>query len=187
MVDELYEATRDTGPSLQVLLDSTASFTQLATTHLPSTTQLITDAGTVLDTQIQSADAIKSFATNAKLIATRLHDSDADIRTLLAATPDVARQVSGLLQETGPRLGILLANLLTTAQVAVTRHDRVEQLLIYTPAAVSAANNIFTGNGAHFSVATTYFQPLPCSYDTPYRNGRDTSPAPFNVSARCPG
>jgi phospholipid/cholesterol/gamma-HCH transport system substrate-binding protein len=185
VVNELYDATRDTGPSLQVLLDSTASFTHLATTHLPSTTQLITDAGTVLNTQIASADAIKSFGTNAKLIASSLRDSDADIRTLLATTPDVARQVTALLQETGPRLGVLLANLLTTSQVALSRHDNLEQLLITTPAVVSAANNIFTGNSAHFSVVTTYFQPLPCSYDTPYRNGLDTSPGPFNTAARC--
>jgi len=186
VVNELYDATQNTGPSLQVLLDSTASFTRLATEHLPSTTQLITDAGTVLTTQIESAEAIRSFGVNAKLIAARLADSDADIRRLISVAPPLARQVSELLAETGPTLGVLLANLLTASQVVLARRDGLEQLLIATPAAVSVAGNVFGPEGARFSVVATYFQPMPCSYGgTRYRNGLDTSPAPFNTNARC--
>ncbi|ALG11877.1 MCE family protein [Kibdelosporangium phytohabitans] len=188
VVDELHEATRGAGPDLQALLDSTASFTKLATTHLPQTTQLITGGGTVLTTQLQTSDAIKSFGVNAKLIARRLKDSDGDIRALLKSVPAVAGQVSGLVRESGPGLGVVMANLLTTSNVVVTRQRGMEELLVVTPAAVSAASQVIRPDGAHFGLAVTYFEPLPCTsgYEaTPYRNGRDTASAPLNTAARC--
>ncbi|HET9141608.1 MlaD family protein [Actinophytocola sp.] len=188
VVDELYDATQDTGPSLQVLLDSTASFTDLATEHLPQTLQLITDAGPVLTTQIEQSDAIKSFGVNAKLIAEQLRTSDADLRRLLSTGPAVARQVSELIRETGPTLGVLLGNLLTTSTVLLTQRDGVEQLLVVTPAAVSAASTALRPGNTEVGLTTTFFTPLPCTqgYEgTTYRNGRDTSPAPLNTAARC--
>src|SRR5262245_31205260 len=54
VVDELYTAMNDTGPSLQLLLDSTMSFTDEAANHLPQTTALITDGAVVLQTQLDS-------------------------------------------------------------------------------------------------------------------------------------
>ncbi|HEU5470295.1 MAG TPA: MCE family protein [Actinophytocola sp.] len=188
VVDELYDATQDTGPSLQVLLDSTASFTNLATEHLPQTLRLITDAGPVLTTQIEQSEAIKSFGANAKLIAEQLRTSDADLRRLFSTGPAVARQVTGLIRETGPMLGVLLGNLLTTSTVLLTHKDGVEQLLVVTPAAVSAASNAIGPGSTEVGLSTTFFTPLPCTagYEgTRYRNGLDTSPAPFNSQARC--
>jgi phospholipid/cholesterol/gamma-HCH transport system substrate-binding protein len=188
VVDELYDATQDTGPSLQVLLDSTAGVTRMATAHLPQTLSLITDAGPVLTTQIEESEAIKSFGVNAKLIADRLVASDGDLRTLISDAPGLARQVTGLVQETGPDLGVLLANLLTTSTVLLTRQRGVEELLVVTPAAVAAASTALRPGVTQIGLATTFFTPLPCTkgYEgTRYRNGLDTSPAPFNTEARC--
>ncbi|GLZ42349.1 MlaD family protein [Actinokineospora sp. NBRC 105648] len=188
VVDELYLATQGTGPSLQALLDSANSFTKLATEYLPQTTSLITDSGTVLATQVASAAAIKDFAGNTRLIAEQLGRSDGDLRTLLGSAPAAAQEVSALLKETGPTLGVLLANLLTTSNVLVTRQAGLQQLLVVTPQAVAAANDVIRPDGAHLGLATTFFDPLPCTagYEgTRYRNGLDTSAAPFNTNARC--
>ncbi|CRK57223.1 MCE-family protein Mce1F [Alloactinosynnema sp. L-07] len=187
VVDELYDATLDTGPNLQVLLDSASSFTKEAVEHLPQTIQLITDADLVLTRQIESSSAIKEFGKNTKLIAEQLTSSDGDLRTLLASAPSVATEVGGLIKEIGPATGVLLANLLTTSNVLVTRQGALEQLLVVTPQAVAAAGQVLRPDGAHFGLATTFFEPLPCTtgYGTPYRNGLDTSAAPFNSQARC--
>lgn len=190
VVDELYDATQGAGPDLQVLLDSTMSFTETATEHLPQTLQLITDAGPVLATQIDSSEAIKSFGTNAKLIAEQLRSSDADIRELISTAPEVARQVSGLIRESGPGLGLLVANLLTTSNVMLTRQDGIEQILVVTPDAIQAAAAALGDGSASIGLQTTFFSPLPCTvgYEgTQYRNGLDVSPAPFNTEAHCAG
>ncbi|GAA2992414.1 MCE family protein [Actinokineospora diospyrosa] len=188
VVDELYLATQGTGPSLQALLDAATSFTQAATAHLPQTVSLITDAGTVLTTQAAQSTAIKDFAANTKLIATQLSRSDGDLRTILTTAPAAATEISTLLRDTGPTLSTLFANLLTTANVLAPRHPALEQLLVATPQALAAATDVIRPDGAHFSLITTFFTPMPCTkgYEaTHYRNGLDTAPAPWNTNAHC--
>ncbi|MGW5055356.1 MCE family protein [Actinokineospora sp. NPDC004072] len=188
VVDELYLATEGAGPALQALLDSAAAFTELATEHLPQTTALITDAGVVLGTQVETSAAIKGFAEGSKQIAEQLVASDGDLRAVLRSAPGAAAQISGLLAETGPDLGVVLANLLTTANVLVTRQAGIEQALVVTPRAVAAARDVIRPDGAHFGLVTTFFTPLPCTAGyggTRYRNGLDTSGAPLNTGARC--
>ncbi|GAB3575486.1 MlaD family protein [Amycolatopsis endophytica] len=188
VVDELYDATLNTGPSLQALLDATSGFTQSASDHLPRTIQLINDADTVLSTQIENAQAISSFGSDAKRIAEMLRTSDPDLRTILSSAPPAAEQISGLLRETGPNLTTLLANLLTTTQVLLAERDGVEQLLVAAPSAIEAGSTVITGDSAGFGLATTFFDPLPCTagYEgTRYRNGLDTTPAPLNTAAGC--
>ncbi|WP_424187460.1 MCE family protein [Actinokineospora sp. G85] len=188
VVDELYLATQGTGPSLQVLLDSASSFTKLATEHLPQTLRLISDSGTVLQTQVDMATSIQEFGVNAKVIAQQLAKSDGDLRTILANAPAAAEQIQGLLAESGKPLGQVFANLLTTANVLVTRQAGVEQLLVVAPQAIAAAHDVIGPNGANFGLAATFFNPLPCTagYEgTRYRNGLDTGGAPLNTNARC--
>ncbi|KAA9153522.1 MCE family protein [Amycolatopsis acidicola] len=188
VVDEVYLATENTGPSLQALLDSGSAFVQDASAHLPQTLDLIEDANTVLSTQIASSDAIKSFGTNAKQVAATLRDANGDVRTVLTQAPAAAQQVSALLQETGPGLTTLLANLLTTSQVLLTHEGGVERLLEAAPQAVDVGGKVLTGDGASFGLVTTFFSPLPCTAGyggTQYRDGLDTSPAPLNTAAGC--
>ncbi|MFD4254260.1 MCE family protein [Amycolatopsis thermoflava] len=188
VVDELYDATLDTGPSLQALLDATSGFTQSASAHLPQTIQLITDADTVLTTQIENSGAITAFGADAKRIAAMLRDSDADLSTILSTAPPAAGQISGLLRETGPNLTTLLTNLLTTSQVLLAHRSGVEQLLVAAPTAIEAGSTVIAGDSAGFGLATTFFDPLPCTagYEgTRYRNGLDTTPAPLNTAAGC--
>ncbi|WAL69430.1 MlaD family protein [Amycolatopsis cynarae] len=188
VVDELYQATRDTGPSLQALLDATTSFTREAADHLPQTKQLINDANTVLATQAANAQAIASFGADAKRIAATLKAADGDVSTILSSAPAAAGQIDALLRETGPNLSALLANLLTTSQVFLARRDGVERLLVAAPQAVSVGESVIGGDKAGFGLVTTFFDPLPCTdgyQGTRYRNGLDTAPAPLNTGAGC--
>ncbi|MGH3468796.1 MAG: MlaD family protein, partial [Thermocrispum sp.] len=68
VVDELYDATEGTADDLQTVLDTSAEFTREAGKHLPQTTRLISDATTVLDTQVAMSGALKEFGSNAKLV-----------------------------------------------------------------------------------------------------------------------
>ncbi|MGH3387553.1 MAG: MCE family protein, partial [Actinomadura sp.] len=189
VVDELDKSFRGQGPNLQVLLDNSSRFTQAASASLPETSRLITDAQFVLQTQVEQREALAAFGRDARLFAGQLRESDGDFRDLIAVTPDSARAVSGLFRDVDPSLSVVLANLLTTSDLAVTRRDGIEQLLVRLPQAVSVGSTAITPQGARFGLALTFFSPLPCTAGyggTTYRNGLDTSAGPpLNTAARC--
>jgi phospholipid/cholesterol/gamma-HCH transport system substrate-binding protein len=177
----------DTGPSLQLLLDSTMSFTDEASNHLPQTTTLINDGATVLKTQLDSSSAWHDFSSNAKLFAHELASADGDLRQLIGAAPQAATQLSALLADTNPGLPVLVANLLTTSQIFETRLDGMRQLFVMVPKGVAAISTAITPDEAHLSIVTRFFDPRPCvtGYDTPYRQGEDATPLAFDTSTAC--
>ncbi|MFC0438655.1 MCE family protein [Kutzneria buriramensis] len=189
LVDELDTATRGATPDLQTLLDSTHSFVDATTQHLPQLTQLVTDSATVLKTQNDESAALTQFGANARLIAEQLDRSDGDLRRLIGTVPQLSSQVSALIRDTDPSLGVLIANLLTTSTLALGRTDAIQELLVSAPPAIAAGSNT-VGNGiANFGLSLTFFDPLGCTagYDgTNRRSGLDTGAgAPLNTQARC--
>ncbi|MCK8679652.1 MCE family protein [Streptomyces lichenis] len=189
VVDELGTALAGRGDDLQVLLDNGDSFVRAADEALPTTTRLIDDAQTVLRTQAEEGEALTDFASGARELAARLKDSDTDLRTLIATAPQAAGQVSGLLRDLDPALGVVLANLLTTSDVAVTRQRGIEELLVKLPALAAAGSTAITPSGANLGMSVAFFEPLPCTAgygSTRYRNGLDLSDPPaLNTRARC--
>jgi len=187
VVDELYTALNDTGPSLQVLLDSTMSFTDQAANHLPQTTMLIADGSTVLQTQLNSSSAWREFSSNAELFAHELAKADGDLRQLIGAAPQAATQLSQLLADTNPGLPVLVANLTTTAEIFESRIGGMRQLFVNLPKAVAAASTSITPQGANLSIVLNFWNPPPCvtGYNTPYRQGENASYLPFATNSAC--
>ncbi|WP_020671161.1 MCE family protein [Amycolatopsis nigrescens] len=188
VVDELDAGLQGAGPNLQVLLDSANEFTRTAAEHLPQTSTLINDGTTVLQTQADSSAQWRSFSSNAKLFAAELARSDGDLRKLIGTAPQAATQLTGLLEDTNPGLSVLVANLLTTANVFEARVDGMEHLFVNLPKAVAATSTAVTPDTGHLSLALTFFKPEPCEqgYEgTVRRDGEDTTAAPFNTDARC--
>ncbi|MCP2339119.1 MlaD family protein [Actinomadura rupiterrae] len=189
VVQELGLAFNGQSQNLQALLDQGRAFTRAADEHVQPTKDLITDSETVLGTQNQEADALKSFGRNARLLARQLRDSDGDFRRVVAAAPGASEQFAGLVRDVDPQLSVLIANLLTTSDLLVTRVGGMEELLVKAPRAVAAGNSVIKDGRLQFGMVTTFFQPLPCTrgYEgTRYRNGLDTSSGPpLNTAARC--
>ncbi|BBA96997.1 putative mce5F Mce family protein [Actinacidiphila reveromycinica] len=189
-VDELGLAFSGQGDNLQSLLDTSSEFLTAADENLPTDTTLIDDGRTVLHTQADESDAIRNFATSANQLAAQLDDSDTDLRRLIAAAPGAATQVSALLRDVGPNLSVVLANLLTTSDIAVTRQNGIQEFLVKMPAVAAAGASAVKDGKLDFGMAVTFFSPLPCTSGyggTTYRNGLDTSPpaTAFNTAARC--
>ncbi|QUQ68393.1 MCE family protein [Kutzneria sp. CA-103260] len=189
LVDELDTATHGTTTDLQTLLDSTHSFVDAATQHMPQLTQLVTDSTTVLKTQNDEAQALSQFGANAKLIAEQLQSSDGDLRRFIGAVPQLSIQVSQLIRDTDPSLGVLIANLLTTSTVALGRHNAIQELLVDAPQAIAAGSTSIANGTADFGLSLTFFDPLGCTagYDgTNRKPGLDVTPGqPLNTQARC--
>jgi phospholipid/cholesterol/gamma-HCH transport system substrate-binding protein len=189
VVDEFGNAFTGQGENLQVLLDTGSAFLKSADAAAPQTNQLIVDGKTVLQTQNAETNALLSFGNSAKLLAAQFAHSDTDLRRLIAAGPGAATQLTGLLRDLDPNLSVLLANLLTTSEVAITRVKGTKEFLIRAPQVVAAGSTTITPRGATFGQELTFFTPLPCTQGyggTVYRNGLDTSPGPgLNTAARC--
>ncbi|AHH99761.1 MCE family protein [Kutzneria albida] len=188
VVDELGTAMQGAGPNLQALLDNGSSFVQVAAQHVPQTQQLITDSQTVLHTQQAEGDALRTFADNAALLSAQFKQSDPDLRRLISAGTDAAAQTRALVRDLDPNMGVLFANLLTTANVMRIRQNGLEQLLVSMPRAIDTGSKVITQNGANLALELTFFDPLPCTTGyggTTYRNGLDTSPGTLNTQAAC--
>jgi phospholipid/cholesterol/gamma-HCH transport system substrate-binding protein len=189
VMNELSTGLSDQGTNLQGIIDGNSALTRSAYANLPATTALISDSRQVLSTQLSESGALTAFGQNSLLLASQLDQSNGDLRNLIVNTPLAASQVTGLLQDNNITLGALIANLLTTSEVTLTRGKALDELLSVLPAAVAAGNTVITAQGARFGVALTFFNPLPCTAGyagTVYRNGLDTSPgSPLNTSAQC--
>ncbi|GAA2132783.1 MlaD family protein [Kitasatospora kazusensis] len=189
VVDEFGKAFDGQAANLRSLLDNSGHFLDAADKALPGDTTLMVDGQTVLRTQIDEGDALTSFAASANRLAGQLDASDTDLRRIIATGPAAAGQVSALLRDLDPSLSVVLANLLTTSDLAVTRQHGIQELLVRLPALAAAGSTAVDAQGAHLGMAVTFFSPLPCTSGyggTTYRNGLDTGPAPaFNTAARC--
>jgi phospholipid/cholesterol/gamma-HCH transport system substrate-binding protein len=180
VVDELDRAFAGTGDDLQVLLDSTRDFTSMAQQHLPQTIALIQDGGTVLDTQNANAGNIKSFADSLSLLSEQLKNSDPDLRRLITEAPRVASQVTDLLAESGPGLGVTIANLLTTSDILRARIDGLEYAFVAYPLFSAAGQGLLAADPGqvHLGLVLNLFNPPPCTQgyeQTPRRDGTDTA------------
>ena len=189
VLNELATAFQDQGVNIQKLIEGQSKLVSAANSTISQSIALTEDSQVVLATQNAEAAAFTSFANSLKLFAGQLAASDSDLRRLVANGPAAATEVAGLVSDISPSLGALIANLLTTSQVSLTRGNNIEELLSALPAAIAAGSTVITKNGAKFGVALTFFNPLPCTagyQGTKIRNGLDTSPGPpLNTKARC--
>jgi phospholipid/cholesterol/gamma-HCH transport system substrate-binding protein len=177
------------GPNLQALVDGNSQLVSAAHATIPQVNTLTIDGKAVLATQIAQSSALRSFAASLLQLNQQLDASNSDLRRLIQAAPGAATQVAGLLTDNNPSLAVLIANLLTTSDISLTRGPALEELLSTVPAAIAAGSTAFTSHGARTGLALTFFAPLPCVSGyrgTTYRNGLNTSPAPpLNTGASC--
>jgi phospholipid/cholesterol/gamma-HCH transport system substrate-binding protein len=188
VMNELYEGFNGQGQNLQTLLDDFSAYSAAADQNITPTSALIDEGKGVLATQEDDSGEIESFATSVNLLAQRLESSDPDLRALITAAPAAASQVSDLLDDNDPDLGLTVANLLTTSEVAGSRQPALEELLSVLPAVTAAGDTVVTKDGANFGLTLTFFDPLPCTdgyQGTARENGTATKPTALNAGAAC--
>ncbi|HWC79429.1 MAG TPA: MlaD family protein [Pseudonocardiaceae bacterium] len=188
-VDELDNAFTGTGQPLQKLLDSVADFTSTAQDQLPQTTQLLDSSSTVLNTQYIEGGALNSFSNSLQSLSSELKNDDPAIRTLIQNVPPAATQVTYLLDETGPQLSSVIANLLTTANILVKRTSNLEEMMVAYPMTAAAAQTVASSDGtAHLGLVLNLFNPPPCTagyQGTTKRAGNETAATAPNTNAYC--
>ncbi|MUL83415.1 MULTISPECIES: MCE family protein [unclassified Mycolicibacterium] len=137
LLDESYEAFNGTGYDFGSLLDSASTITRDANAVSDHTRALIDDSKPFLDAQAQTTDSIRTWAASLAGITGQIADNDPEVRSLLRNGPGFAQETTKLLEQIKPTLPVLLANLSTFGQIAVTYNPSIEQLLVLLPPYVS--------------------------------------------------
>ena len=142
VIEELGLMFYDTGVPLQRLIDSGGVFIDEAAEHEKKTVRLLENGLTVLRTQRDEGENIRSLARDLNLITRTLRRSDQDLRGTIQGTPGTAREIQALLKDLQPTLPVLLGNSVGISQVVVQHLPGLEQLLVTFPRAISSG---FTG------------------------------------------
>lgn len=142
VIDESAAAFADGGEDLARLLDSSTSFVdQLSDAATPATT-LVQQLAPLLETQVVTGDHIRMWAASVARLSGQLEIADGTIRNIIDTGPGFAAEAELLFQDVRPTLPILLANLTSAGQVALTYNASLEQVLVILPPLVAAQETV---------------------------------------------
>ena len=133
LLDESFHAFNGAGFDLGSLSDSTSRISADANNIADRTKTLTEDVGPLLNSQVRTADSVRTWARSLAGISDVLATDDSKFRAILQNGPGAANEASRLLEQIKPTLPILLANLTTIGQIGVTYHPSIEQLLVLLP------------------------------------------------------
>ncbi|OSC38945.1 MCE family protein [Mycobacterium decipiens] len=171
VIDESYTAVAGLGPELSRLIMGSSGLAIDARKNLDPLLALIDRAQPVLDSQTHTSDAIAAWAAHLAALTTELQTHDEAVASLIDTGGPALGEVATLLERLQPTLPILLANLVSVGQVALSYHNDIEQLLVVFPMAVAAdqagivanANTKQAYRGQYLSFNLNLNLPPPCT------------------------
>jgi phospholipid/cholesterol/gamma-HCH transport system substrate-binding protein len=191
VVAESGAAFHDAGPSLGQIIDTSSSFIKTAEDNFETTTALIRDSRTVLQTQVDKGSAIRSFSRNLALFSGTLADNDKYLRALIDNGSATANELRTFLEQNKVDLGQLINNLVTTNQVVVQHLKGIRQILVIYPYVVAGGFTVAEKSEGHynarFGLILTQDSPVcKAGYGgTDRRSAQDTSDRPMRTNAGC--
>jgi phospholipid/cholesterol/gamma-HCH transport system substrate-binding protein len=170
VIDESYTAFGGLGPELSRLVKGSSQIAIDARKNLDELTTLIDKSKPVLDSQTDSSGAVARWAANLKSVTGQLQQQDQAVAGVLQNGAPAADEVRALFDRLQPTLPILLANLVSIGEVAVTYQPHIEQLLVLLPQGTAITSATGTANrharqdrgGAYLSFNLNLNLPPPC-------------------------
>jgi phospholipid/cholesterol/gamma-HCH transport system substrate-binding protein len=170
-VDEAYTAIGGLGPEIARFVKGSTALAIDARKNLDDLTNLADNAAPVLDTQTDTANSVKAWAAHLATVTDQLRNNDSAVAGLLRNGPGAAAQARALFDRLQPTLPIVLANLVSIGQVAVTYRDDLEQLLVLLPQGVAMQQDVAIPNrntkqaykGAYLDFKLNLNLPPPCT------------------------
>ncbi|WP_067901504.1 MCE family protein [Nocardia vaccinii] len=140
VLDETQRGLGGEGQDLSTLLDSTTTFVDGLAANEDAVVSLVQKLTPLLRTQLVSSDEIRSWAMNLAEMTRQLHDADPAVRNILERGPAAADAADRLFRQLSPTLPVLLANMTSLGQVALTYNPAIEQVLVLLPPLIAAEN-----------------------------------------------
>lgn len=190
LLTETSQAVGGLGPALQRLVDSTSNLADGFKDNLGSVDDIIAHSGPILDSQVESGDAIEQWARNFDVLAAQAADQDDALRNGLQQAAPTAEQLNAVFGGVQEALPQTLANLSVILDLFKRYHKGLEQALVILPggAANTQGATIFDGQ-AIINLALSINQPPACMTGflpaSQWRSPADTSPAPIPEGLYC--
>ena len=190
LLTETSQAVGGLGPALQRLVDSTTAIASDFKDNLGPVDDIINNSTPILDSQVNSGDAISQWAANLNNITSQTAEQDQALRSGLQQAAPTADQLNAVFGGVRDALPQTLANLAIVTDMLKRYHKGVEQALVILPqgATIAQAGTIFEGEGLlHFGLSIG--QPPPCLTGfvpaSEWRSPADTSMAPLPSGTYC--
>lgn len=171
VIDESFTAVGGLGPELSRIVRGSTVLAIDARTNLDSITTIIDQSGPLLNSQVQSGNDIQTWAAHLADITGQLRDKDSAVAKVIDTGGPAADQARQLFDRIQPTLPVILANLISIGQVAVTYDNDLEQLLVLIPQGVSMVQGDVVANhdskqayvGSYLDFNLNINLPAPCT------------------------
>ena len=145
-IDEASIAVGGLGPDISRLVKGSTKLAIDARAHMDSLTALIDQSAPVLDSQTNTSNAVQQWASHVADIAGQLKGQDDSVAGILRNGGPAADEAQRLLDRLQPTLPVLLANLVSVADVALAYNASLEQLLVLTPQSIAQTQGAMVPN-----------------------------------------
>jgi virulence factor Mce-like protein len=142
LLEESFKGLNGSGDDLGALLNSLSTVAGDFDKVSDRARALIDDSRPLLEAQAASADALRVWTRSLAGVTGQLNTNDPQVRTLLNTGPGALDEAASLLNQVKPTLPVLLANLTTVGQIAVTYRPSVEQLLVLLPPYIASVQAV---------------------------------------------
>ena len=191
LLTETAQAVGGIGPTLQSLVDNTQSFVTGLKDNIGDINDIVDNAPPIFDSQVQSADAIYTWAANLNSLTRQAKEQDASVKSILGQGAPTAERLNTLFVDVQDALPQTLANTTIILEMLKRYNKGVEQALVLLPQAPIAAQAI-TGTypgQANLDLALSINQPPPCLTGflpaSEWRGPADTTVRPVENGLYC--
>ena len=167
LLHETFVAANGSGPELARLIESARLLVDEANANYPQVSQLIDQAGPLLQSQIRAGADIKSLSDGLARFTSEVRQADPQLRTTLDIAPGAADEANTAFSGIRPSFPALAASLANLGRVGVIYNKSIEQLLVVLPALfaaiVTAAGGEPQDEGAKLDFKLDLNDPPPCA------------------------
>ena len=171
VIDESYIAVGGLGPELSRLVKGGSNLAIDARKNLDPLVALIDQFQPVADSQNRTSDAIGAWASHLATVTAELQTHDQAVAAVIDKGPPALGEARQLIERLQPTLPILLSNLNSVSQVALTYRNDIEQLLVLVPQVISGESDGLVANlntkqayrGQYLSFNLNINLPPPCT------------------------
>jgi phospholipid/cholesterol/gamma-HCH transport system substrate-binding protein len=193
LLDETAQAVGGLGPALQRLTDATQAIVGDFKTNIQDVNDIIQNSGPILDSQVNSGDAIERWAHNLNILAAQSAENDQHVQSILRQGAPTADQLNAVFGDVRESLPQTLANLEIVLDMLKRYHNGVEQVLVILPEGAAAAQTVaapYAKDGQlALDLALSINQPPPCLTGflpaSQWRSPADTTLPPLPAGQYC--
>ena len=146
VVEEAGRAVSGLGPELSRIVDGSTALAIEAGKARDPITALIDQSPPVLDSQVRTADSIAAWAAHMASITGQLKAQDTAFAGLLRKGGPALGEGNALFDRVSPTLPVLLANMVSLGDIALTYRASIEQLLVLFPQGTAVMSAIAAPN-----------------------------------------